>query len=93
MSTVVVSFTTKDVTAKAGTTQGKFLVQVTGQPDQQVDASPATFSDVPAGDYTASVQAQDSNGGSLGDKASATFTVSAPDVTLAGADVVTVQVS
>ena len=93
MSTVVVTFTTKDTTEPAGTVQGKYLVQVTGQPDQSVDASPVTFSNVTPGDYVASVQAQDSNGGTIGGKATASFTVSAPDVTVQGADVVTVAVT
>jgi hypothetical protein len=93
MANVVVTFTTKDVTEPAGTVQGKYVVSVTGQPDQSVDASPVTFANVPPGDYVASVQATDTNGGTIGGKATASFTVSAPDVTLAGADVVTVQVS
>jgi hypothetical protein len=93
MATVVVSFTTKDVTEPAGTVQGKFLVQVTGQPDQAVDASPVTFASVVPGDYVASVQAQDANGGAIGGKATASFTVSAPDVTVQGTDVVSVSVT
>jgi hypothetical protein len=93
MATIVVTFTTKDVTEPAGTVQGKYVVSLTGQPDQSVDASPATFSDVAPGDYVASVQATDSNGGAIGGKATASFTVSAPDVTVQGADVVSVSIS
>lgn len=91
--TVVVNVKTKDVQMPAGTEQGQFVFSVTGQPDQTVDARTATFTDVPEGDYVASVQALDKNGGKIGNSASVSFTVSAPaTVTLQAADVVTVDV-
>ncbi len=97
MASVVVVATLKDVQAPAGTAQGKYLVTVTGSDNvdhsQSVDAPTATFADVAPGDYTASVQAQDSNGGVIGAKATAQFNVPKPaDVTVQGADVVTVTV-
>ena len=98
MANVVVTATTKDVQEPAGTVQGKFLVTITGADNvdhsQAVDAPSATFADVVPGDYTASVQAQDSNGGLIGDKATAKFNVPVPaSVTVQGADVVNVTVS
>jgi hypothetical protein len=93
-SQVVVSVTTKDVQVPAGTVQGKFVFSVTGQPDQTVDAQTATFTGLADGDYVASVQALDSNGGRIGNQASVSFTVTAPaSVTLQGADVVSVTVT
>ncbi len=92
MATVIVSFTTKDVTVPAGKSQGKFVVSVDGMPDQSVDTSPVTFTDVPEGDHVASVQAQDSDGAPVGDKQVASFNVPPSTVTLQGADVVSVAV-
>ncbi len=97
MTDVVVTATTKDVTEPAGTVQGKYVVTITGSDNvahsQSVDAPTATFADVAPGDYVASVQATDSIGGAIGDAQSATFSVPKPaDVTVQGADVVTVTV-
>jgi len=97
MTDVVVTASTKDVQEPAGTVQGKFLVTITGADavdhSQSSDTPTATFTAVAPGDYTASVQALDSNGGLIGDKATATFNVPKPaDVTVQGADTVTVTV-
>ncbi len=97
MSDVVVSATTKDVQEPAGTVQGKFVVTITGSDNvahsQSVDGPQATFAAVAPGDYVATVQATDTNGGAIGDAQTAKFNVPTPaDVTVQGADVVTVTV-
>ncbi len=98
MAQVVVVASTKDVQEPAGTVQGNFVVSIVGADavvhSQAVATPTATFAAVAPGDYTATVQAQDSNGGAIGSASTATFNVPVPaSVTVQGADVVTVTVS
>jgi len=93
MATVIVNVSAKVVTVAAGTVQGQWAVDVDGVVQLVSDPSAVTFADVAVGDHVASAQAQDANGGPIGDKVSANFTVVSPTVDLQGADVVTVSVS
>ena len=93
MATVVVSVAVKAVTVAVGTVQGQWAVDVDGVVQLVADPSAVTFADVVAGDHVASAQAQDANGGPIGDKVSASFTVVATTVDLQGADVVTVSIT
>ena len=97
MASVIVVATTKDTQGPAGTVQGNYAVSIVGADavvhSQSVSTPGAQFDAVAPGDYTATVQAQDSNGGAIGSPATATFTVPVPaTVTVQGADVVTVTV-
>lgn len=93
MSTVVVNVASKVVTVPAGTVQGQWAVDVDGVVQLVGDPSAVTFADVAVGDHVASAQAQDANGGPIGDKVSTSFTVVAPTVDLQGVDVVTVSIT
>ncbi len=98
MATVIVTASVVALAVPAGTVVGKYEVSITdsagvGQ-KQDVDTPSATFTDVGPGDYTAAVVLLDFNGGQLGQKQTATFSVSAPaTVDVQVADVVTVTVS
>ncbi len=97
MAQVIVTATTQDFAAPAGTVAGQYEVAITdstGVTTKQDVATPtATFASVAPGDYTASVVLLDSNGGQLGSKQTATFNVPTPaTVTVQAANVVTVTV-
>lgn len=91
MKTVVVSWSSKPQVFTGGEADGPFTVKLKnhdGTGDdvaQKSPSSPATFQNVPAGDYTATVS-------KLGVDSSADFTVSAEDQTFDVPDVVTVNV-
>lgn len=98
MATVVVSLETQSQNFPAGTVAAGIVITIVGSSiaPQTVTAAPysATFADVPAGQYSASAQAVDSNGNALGAAAvSAQFTVAAPDVAIDIPSVVNVTVS
>ncbi len=93
MSTVVVSWTVKDEVIDASVVAGGYKVSVTGQPDQTVTDSPATFTGVGAGDYTATVVRVDANGADIGSAQSATFNIPVTTQTVSVPDVVNVTVS
>jgi hypothetical protein len=70
------------------------LNPVTGIGSSQDSASPsATFANVEAGDYTASVQRLDAAGNAIGDAASVAFTVDSTAVMIDVPDVLTVEVT
>lgn len=98
-TTVVVSATVKDFEVPQGTKQGQYEFVVTDSQlnvvgDQKVDTPTASFLVDAAGDYVASVQLLDSNGGPLGSKVQASFTVPTPPTThVSVPDVVTVTLS
>lgn len=94
MSTnVVVTATVKVIKVDATVVPGKFEVEVVGFGKQEVDTPEATFANVPAGDYTATVVRVDAAGAPIGDKQSATFTIVPETQDVNVPDAVTVTVS
>ncbi len=97
MATVVLSATVKSQTFPAGTVGGMWrfvLNPIDGTGTSQDTGDPvATFLDVAAGDYTASVQRLDDAGNALGDPASVAFTVASDAVTINIPDVLSVEIT
>ena len=82
MRKVIVSFETAIQSFPGVFVPGQFRVSFEGF-SQDVDASPATFPEVPAGSYVARVVRLNADGSELGDAATASFEVT-DDVTLVG---------
>ena len=91
MTSVVVSFSTKQLVVPLTVVPGKYVVSIGGVGSQTVDASPATFTDVPPGDYVVTVVRKDVNDQPIGDAASGTVSVPVPVQTVDVPDVVTVS--
>lgn len=94
MATVVVQFSTKTVIVPSFVKEGKFSVSIPGVGEQLVDGSPATFDNVPFGDYVVSVQRKDEDGlTNIGEAVVQSFSVLDPGKNVDVPDVVTVVLS
>ncbi len=97
MATVILSTSVKTQLFPAGTVGGmwRFILNpIAGTGVSQDTSDPtATFADVAAGDYTASVQRLDDAGNPLGDAASIAFTVGENQVSISVPDVLSVEVT
>lgn len=97
MSQVVLTSTVKSQSFPAGTVGGMWRFTITpvgGTGTVQDTPDPiASFSDVPPGDYTATVQRMDTDGNSLGDPSAVAFTVTSSTVSVEVSDNLTAEVT
>lgn len=86
MTTVTVSTNPVQQSFPAGTVQGKWRIDIGGDPVLSDEPS-AVFQDVPVGSYTATIQALNADGNPLGDPRSMAFVINEPVVLSVAGDV------